>query len=57
MAGKILLLNEFIDSLSSSSDEEIITILMKRETDQIPKVKNTLKIINEYSDREIYYIV
>jgi len=57
MAGKILLLDELIDSSSSSSDEEIITTLMKCETNQIPKVKNMLKIINEYSDREVYYIV
>jgi len=57
MAGKILLLDEPIDSSSSSSDEEIITTLMKCETNQIPKVKNMLKIINEYSDREVYYIV
>jgi len=30
---------------------------MKCETDQIPKLKNMLKIINEYFDREVYYIV
>jgi len=56
MAEKILLLDELIDSSSSSSDEETITILLKCET-RIPKIKNMLKIINEYSDREVYYIV
>jgi len=56
MAEKILLLDELIDSSSSSSDEETTTILLKCET-RIPKIKNMLKIINEYSDREVYYIV
>ncbi|XP_018305733.1 putative nuclease HARBI1 [Mycetomoellerius zeteki] len=53
MAGKILLLDELIDSSSSSSDEEITAIVMKcTETDRIPKIKNMMEIINEYSDRE-----
>lgn len=56
MAGKILLLDELIDSSSSSSDEEITAIVMKcTETDRIPKIKNMMEIINEYSDREVLY--
>lgn len=51
MAEKILLVNELLSSSSSSSDEEIMATLMKCET-QIPKVKNMIEIINEYSDKK-----
>lgn len=55
MAGKILLLDELLDSSSSSSDEEMMATLMKCET--IPKVKNMIEIIDEYSDKEVCYII
>ena len=51
--GKILLLDELLDSSSSSSDEEMMATLMKCE--KIPKVKNMMEIVNEYSDKEVCY--
>lgn len=56
MAAKILLLDELLNSSSSSSDEEIMATLMKCKT-QIPKVKDMMEIINEYSDKEVCYII
>lgn len=53
---KILLLDELLDSSSSSSDEEIMATLMQHEM-QIPKIRNMMDIINEYSDKEVCYII
>ncbi|KAM0735102.1 hypothetical protein ACS0PU_011215 [Formica fusca] len=53
MAAKILLLDELLNSSSSSSDEEMMAVLMRHET-QIPKVRNMINIINEYSDKEVF---
>lgn len=60
MAAKILLLDELLNSSSSSSEEEMMAVLMQNEMRiQIPKVRNMMDIINEYSDKRyvILYVI
>ncbi|XP_025157702.1 putative nuclease HARBI1 isoform X2 [Harpegnathos saltator] len=52
IAINILLLDELLNSSSSSSEEEMMAILMTSTT-EIPKVRNMMDIVNEYSDEEI----
>lgn len=58
MTAKILLLDKLLNSSSSSSDEEMMAVLMQNEMRiQIPKVRHMMDIINEYSDKEVCYII
>ncbi|XP_071580824.1 putative nuclease HARBI1 isoform X1 [Temnothorax nylanderi] len=53
MAAELLLIDELLNSSSSSSDEEMMALIMQHEMrQQIPKVRNMIDIINEYSDKE-----
>lgn len=44
------IINELLESSSSSDDDIENTILLKEER---PKIKNYVDIVNEYSDKEV----